>query len=113
MSDMAKKIKIYCFVKASFGEDVQAKAICECGKDLGGHVSSNVHFAKADMGVTQKTGIGGKKHEIYREHAGKGNYELAWVSEHDSEFEAVLNNHLETRGKGKGHEKGKENDVNG
>ena len=70
------KPKIFCFINGSLGEAAfVVQALTEDGIYLAGHVSSNVDFAKHDIGITSDW-----KHEIYKEHYPDG-YELEWVND--------------------------------
>lgn len=72
--------KIFVFVESThplFG--VNSVAICEDGNVLAGHISSNVSWAKHDMGV-----VGSEwKHEHYKAHCPDG-FSLEWVDDPDS-----------------------------
>jgi hypothetical protein len=61
------------------GGDVYAQALAEDGSGLGSHLSSNVDFAKHDIGLTSDW-----HHDTYREHYPDG-YELEWIDEQDLE----------------------------
>lgn len=75
MAKKAKsKTKIYltCFPN---GKDVTGQAVREDGVALAGHLSSNVDWAKHDLGLTSNW-----KHEIYQEKCPEG-YELIWIDD--------------------------------
>lgn len=57
------------------GGDVLGAALAEDGAGLAQHLSSNVSFAKHDLGLTSDW-----QHEHYRQHAPNG-YELEWVDD--------------------------------
>jgi len=71
----AKVTKIYltCFPNGS--GDVIGQAVREDGTVLAGHLSSDVTWAKHDLGLT-----GNWKHEIYQEKCPEG-YELIWIDD--------------------------------
>lgn len=95
--------KIYLFAQTGgFGWDdgVSGNALCEDGDFLAGHFSSNVDWAKHDMGLsghcaTEGCGIPASKHRAYAEHC-PGGYELIWVddpTEHEG-TQAAYEKHL-------------------
>jgi hypothetical protein len=73
---MAPKIFLFCEPAGSHG-DVGAHALAEDGTGLGGHLSSNVSFAKHDIGLTSDW-----HHDDYRKHYPDG-YEVEWIDSKD------------------------------
>ena len=72
------KPRIYVFVESHFASgDVGSYALADDGEFLAGHVSSNVSWAKHDMGLH-----GDWKHDKYAAHY-PGGYELEWVDNPD------------------------------
>lgn len=70
------KQKIFCFINSGKGTDWQnVQALCEDGRCLAGHVSSNEGFARHDIGMTSDW-----KHDHYKKHCPDG-YELVWVDD--------------------------------
>lgn len=79
--------EIYCYVLGRWeGGDVSVEAFSADGEVLAGHVSSNVAFAKHDIGITSE-----RKHDKYREYYPDG-YKLVWLDdpESDSRWQAAL-----------------------
>lgn len=77
------------------GGDVLGCAMAEDGHVLAEHLSSNVTFARHDMGL-----ISDWKHDLYRQYAPDG-FELEWVDDrksHPGWLAALeLNNHKDNR----------------
>lgn len=71
MASDGEKPKIY-IISMNFrgARDVRGGALAEDGTGLAGHLSSNLSFARHDMGLTS-----GWKHDLYRKHYPDG-YEL-------------------------------------
>lgn len=88
---MADQPRIYAFISNKFGpDDVCVRALAEDGTLLASHISSDVMWAKIDIGVGSD-----RKHDTYREHYPNG-YELEWVDDvegHAALREAIEANH--------------------
>lgn len=79
---MADKPKIYVFVNSRWADgDLVSAAVAEDGTFLASHVSSNVQFARGDMGLHEKHAWS-KKREGYEKHYPDG-YELVDLLEVD------------------------------
>lgn len=67
---------IYCYIRSkSINGDVVVEAFACDGHVLTGHISSNVEFAKHDIGITSTW-----KHDIYNNHFPDG-WVLEWVDD--------------------------------
>jgi hypothetical protein len=69
--------KIYCFVNGRNSFGCSVVALADDGRCVAGHLSSNIHFAIHDIGITSDW-----KHDIYKELFPDG-YELEWIDEKD------------------------------
>lgn len=67
--------KIYCFINGGNVSWYNVAALAEDGNYLSGHLSSNEHWARHDIGITSDW-----KHEEYKKHYPDG-YELIWLDE--------------------------------
>ena len=76
--------KIYCFVNTINSMGYIVIAVAEDGKALAGHCSSNVGWAKHDIGIDSNW-----KHEKYKEKYPEG-YELIWLEETDDNFQEII-----------------------
>lgn len=102
MKNTNGKTKIYltCFPinNGVLTGDVMGQAVREDGVPLTSHLSSDVTWAKHDLGLT-----GNWKHEIYQEKCPEG-YELIWIDDPhtDPRWQDVLakNKALEAAAKG-------------
>jgi hypothetical protein len=72
--------KIFCFVRNTDNNWLYTVALAEDGNCIANHTSSNMTFAKHDIGITSDW-----KHDIYKEHYPNG-YELVWL-ETNEDFE--------------------------
>lgn len=81
-----QKPKIYLFSLPGGFEptDVIGYALAEDGHCICSHLSSNVQWAKHDMGLTSDW-----KHDHYNEHYPDG-YELIWVDDPDNHSELKM-----------------------
>jgi hypothetical protein len=73
---MEKKPKIYCYALPWTNGDVMAVSIAEDGTELALHQSSNVQWAKHDLGYERSKW----RHEAYENHYPDG-FELEWVDD--------------------------------
>ena len=91
------KIYLTCFPNGH--GDVMGQAVREDGVPLAGHLSSDMGWAKHDLGLTSDW-----KHEIYQAKCPEG-YELIWIDDPhtDPRWQDVLakNKALEAAAKGK------------
>lgn len=70
-----KKPKIFAFINSETSGFLHVVALAEDGNCLSGHASSNVSFAKHDIGLTSDW-----KHENYDRHYPDG-WDLEWVDD--------------------------------
>jgi hypothetical protein len=80
-NDSKPKIYLTCFPAGPgwYPEDVIGYALAEDGTGLGSHLSSNVDFAKHDMGLTSDW-----KHAAYTQHYPEG-FELVWLDDAEND----------------------------
>lgn len=92
------KSKIYLTCFPDGHSDVLGQAVREDGVPLAGHLSSDIGWAKHNLGLTSDW-----KHEIYQARCPEG-YELIWIDDPhtDPRWQDVLakNNALEAAAKG-------------
>jgi hypothetical protein len=69
--------KIFCFIHGVNNIGCFPVALAEDGEALAGHCSSNVGFARHDIGFTSDW-----KHDEYSKHYPNG-YELVWLDDND------------------------------
>ena len=71
-------MKIFCLVNGGGDNWLSVIAMCGDGNVLANHVSTNIEFAKHDIGITSDW-----QHDKYKEHCPDG-YELVWIDEDDA-----------------------------
>jgi hypothetical protein len=76
--------KIYCFINQINSLGYIVTAYAEDGTHLAGHASSNLAWAKHDIGITSNW-----KHEKYKAKYPEG-YELIWLVEEDPRFKPII-----------------------
>jgi hypothetical protein len=84
--------KVYCFItRPPKNGLVDTVAIAECGHILANHTSSDIHWAKHDLGVTST-----RNHDIYSKHCPDG-FQVIWVDnphDHPGFHEALKRNEI-------------------
>lgn len=76
--------KIFCFINSVDSFGYFPVALAEDGTGLAGHASSNLDWAKHDIGFHSHW-----KHENYQKHYPQG-YELVWLEEDDMESPGIV-----------------------
>jgi hypothetical protein len=80
-----RKPRIFCFINSSnFPHAINTAALSEDGHFLAGHTSSDVYWAKHDIGITSDW-----KHDLYAAHYPHG-YDLVWVDGNPKQYPEVM-----------------------
>jgi hypothetical protein len=69
--------KIYCFINGGSPGFLCVVALAEDGTGICSHLSSNIMYAKHDIGISSDW-----KHDLYKNHYPNG-YELEWIDNED------------------------------
>lgn len=84
MSDKPKP-RIFCFINSSnFPHAINTAALSEDGHFLASRTSSDLYWAKHDIGITSDW-----KHEYYKEHYPDG-YDLVWLDGIPTQYPEVM-----------------------